>query len=564
MKLKNIFLSLICTATLAACTDLMDYREYTIYDKEYVLTNFSRTGALVTNVYSYLDSDLPMDNSLCSAADESEYAWSWGAIHDYYNGAWSTTNSKSLWGLYSGIRAANYFLEVYPEADFSEHVLDKDYQEQMNRFNRYPYEVRLLRAYFYFRLVRAYGDVPLTEKVLTEEEANTMARTPASTVFDFIVKECDAVADLLPVRYEDLTGDAANGEVPDNGRVTRGMALALKARTLLYQASDLFNTEKSAELYRKAAQASKDVIDYCNENDFKLGKYTEIWGTDNWKASEMLFVRRIGDTNDPERINFPIGMEGGNSGNCPTQTLVDAYEIKSTGMAWNETNSGYDPNNPYADRDPRFAMTIAVNGEKWPNTIPYPLETYEGGRNALPVSGGTPTGYYLKKYLDPTRIIGATNNNGGSRHNWVIFRLGEFYLNYAEAVFKYLGSADATNADFEMSAREAVNVIRKRSDVNMPEFPADMSNTEFWTKYKRERMVELAFEQHRFWDVRRWKEGEVLKSIDRMHITKNSDDSFTYTRVTQNRVWDDKMYLFPIPQSERLKNRNLAQNPGWE
>ncbi|MDL2291583.1 RagB/SusD family nutrient uptake outer membrane protein [Bacteroides sp. OttesenSCG-928-F21] len=564
MKLKNIFFGLTCIIAFASCGDKMDYREYTVYDKEYVLTNFTRTGALVTNVYSYLDSDLPGTNSLCSASDESEYAWSWATIHDYYNGAWSTINSKSMWSLYAGIRAANYFLEVYPEADFSEHALDKDYQSQMKRFNRYPYEVRLLRAYFYFRLVRAYGDVPFTEKVLTENEANIIERTSAAEVFNFIVSECDDVAGELPVRYTDLEDDAANGSNPDNGRVTRGMALALKARTLLYQASPLHNTTGDKEPYRKAAQANKAVIDFCKSNSFTLGKYTEIWGTDNWKASEMLYVRRIGDTNGPEVVNFPMGMEGGNSGNCPTQTLVDAYEIKATGKAWDEPESGYDPNKPYNNRDPRFAMTIAVNGEKWPSTNPNPLETYEGGRNGLPISGATPTGYYLKKYLDTSRVTASTNNNGGSRHSWVVFRLGEFYLNYAEALFNYLGTADATNAEFTMSAREAVNVVRKRSDVNMPEFPESMSASDFWTKYKRERMVELAFEQHRFWDVRRWKEGDLFKNITRMQIIKNSDDSFTYKRVTKSRVWDDKMYLFPIPQDERLKNPNLTQNPGWE
>ena len=127
-----------------------------------------------------------------------------------------------------------------------------------------------------------------------------------------------------------------------------------------------------------------------------MGKYSELWGTDNWKASEMIFVRRIGDTSSPEYTNFPVGMENGGSGNCPTQTLVDAYEMKVTGKAWDEPESGYDPNKPYDNRDPRMEMTIAVNGEKWPDTNPNPLEIYIGGRNALPIAGATPPGYYLK------------------------------------------------------------------------------------------------------------------------------------------------------------------------
>ena len=257
-----------------------------------------------------------------------------------------------------------------------------------------------------------------------------------------------------------------------------------------------------------------------------------------------------------------MGMENGNSGNCPTQTLVDAYEMKTTGDAWDKPGSGYDPQNPYANRDPRLALTIAVNGTKWPNTNPNTLETYIGGRNGLPISGATPTGYYLKKYLDGTIDISSATSSGGKRHSWITFRLGEFYLNYAEAVFKYLGSADATSAEFVMSASSAVSVVRNREDVKMPPFPTGLSNDDFWAKYKRERMVELAFEGHRFWDVRRWKEGSLLKNILRMEITKNGD-SYTYKRVTKARIWDDKMYLFPIPDVERRKNPKLTQNPGW-
>lgn len=403
--------------------------------------------------------------------------------------------------------------------------------------------------------MRAYGDVPFTTEILTEAQANSMERTPAAEVFDFIVNECDAVAPELPVDYSKLENDAAgNSEKPENGRVTQGTALALKARALLYRASKLFNENEDKELYKKAAKASLDVINYCNSNGISLGKYTDLWGENNWKASEMIFVRRIGSTNGPEVINFPIGMENANSGNCPTQTLVDAYEMKNGGEP--------DAKNPYAGRDPRFAMTIAVNGDKWPNTNPHPLETYVGGRNASPIPYATPTGYYLKKYVDGSIDISASENSGGKVHSWITFRLGEFLLNYAEAAFKYFGSADSKDAELTMTAREAVNKIRKRTGVDMPEFPEGMSSDNFWKRYKNERMVELAFEGHRFWDVRRWKEGGFT-SIDRMVITKNNDDSFTYTRTTKPLVWDDKMYFYPISDYERRKNPNLTQNPGW-
>ena len=555
MKLKNICFGIVCTVALVGCTDKMDNHEYTNYGKEYVFSDFGRTAAFVNNIYSYLDYDLLGTTSLASACDEAEMALNYSNVLDYTNGNWTALNPKSQWNYYTPIRAANYFLENGLNLEFSDLILNQDYEAQMKRYGRYQYEVRLLRAYYYFLLVRAYGDVPFTTKVLTEAEANSLERTPASQVFDFIISECDAVAPQLPVDYSKLDNDAAGGTNPEAGRVTRGAALALKARASLYCASKLFNDSENRDLYKRAATASLDVINYCGENNITLGKYTDLWGADNWKASEMIFVRRVGDTDDPERTNFPIGMENAKSGNCPTQTLVDAYEMKNGG----------EPNqkDPYTGRDPRFAMTIAVNGDKWPNTNPNPLEIYTGGRDAAPVPYATPTGYYVKKYVDGATDISASTSSGGKRHSWITFRLGEFLLNYAEATFKYFGSADIKDAELTMTAREAVNKVRKRTGVDMPDFPEGMSSSDFWSRYKNERMVELAFEGHRFWDVRRWKEGGFT-SIGRMLITKNSDDSFTYTRSIKALVWDDKMYFYPIPDSEIRKNPNLKQNPGWD
>ena len=358
----------------------------------------------------------------------------------------------------------------------------------------------------------------------------------------------------MPVSYYGLEDAAGGVSNPETGRVNRGTALALKARAALYRASKLFNKSGDKQLWKEAALANQEVIDYCAMNDITLGKYTDLWGTDNYKAGEVIFARRLGDINSPEYYNFPIGMENGQSGNCPTQTLVDAYEMKNGGEP--------DPRNPYEGRDPRFKMTIACNGDEWPNTNPFPLETYIGGRNGAPISYATPTGYYLKKYLDGTIDISSGEGTGGKRHSWITFRLGEFYLNYAEALYQYIGSPEQVTDEFFLTARDAVNKIRTRSDVNMPLLPKGLSGAEFWERYKRERMVELAFEGHRFWDVRRWKEGGFT-SISRMEITKTGDNIFSYKKTTKSLVWDDKMYLFPIPDSEIRLNPNLTQNPGW-
>lgn len=562
MKIKNIITGFCCSLLLLtpACNDELDYNEIVSYNKADVFGSFDKTMQFVTNVYSYLDYDFGNyygGAMLASASDESEFAWSYSSIHDFYNGSWSPLNSKTIgWtSHYAAIRAVNMYLVESKGQTFEPFKHNKDYNEQMTRFGRYQYEMRFIRAYLYFNLVREYGDVPLILDVLDEDQANTLSRDPYQKVIDFIVEECDAIVDELPVVH--------SSPYNESGRVGRIAVLALKARTLLYDASPLFNTSADKTKWKAAAEANKAVIDACSENSKTLGAYTDLWGTENYNAKEIIFARRIGSLSSLEQYNFPIGVEGGNSGNCPTQTLVDAYEMQSTGKAWDEAGSGYNPDSPYNDRDPRLGMTIVKNGDKgWPAYNPLPIQTYEGGANAAPLTGATPTGYYLKKYCDASVDL-RTGTSNTKRHSWVTYRLGEFYLNYAEAVFNYLGSADATDGTLTISARDAVNTIRKRTGVNMPEFPAGLSNAEFEKKYMNERMVELAFEGHRFWDIRRWKKGELLKSITRMKITKDSGDRLTFARVIKNRSWNDKMYFFPIPDAEIRKNSNLTQNSGW-
>lgn len=559
MKLRNILVALSCLAVFYSCSKEMDYNEFVSYDEEQIFSNFDRTRAFVTNVYSYLDYDFGTygGGMLAAASDEADYVWKSSNIHDFYNGSWSPSNPKAdIWNnSYAGIRAANFYLVASQGRTFSDFKFNLDYNEQMERYNRYQYEVRFLRAYFYFNLVRQYGAVPLVTEVLTADQANSVSRTSASDVFDFIISECDAIVNELPALY--------NTSYKETGRAGRLAVLALKARTLLYRASPLFNTSNNAEYWKEAAVASKAVIDSCAFYGKTMGAYTALWGTENHNASEVIFARRIGDLNWLEANNFPVGVEGGNSGNCPTQTLVDAYEMKATGKLWDEEGSGYNAAKPYDGRDPRFAMTIAKNGDTgWPAYNTNALQTYVGGLNGAPLSGATTTGYYLKKYLDSSVDL-RPNTSNSKRHSWVTYRLGEFYLDYAEAAFNYLGSADATDGELTLAPRAAVNVVRQRTGVAMPALAAGLSNDEFEAKYKNERMVELAFEGHRFWDVRRWKEGSLFAQVTCMKLEKNSDNSFTYTRFVKERSWDDKMYLFPIPDSERRKNPNLTQNSGW-
>lgn len=572
MKLNTFLCGVLCLGALSACSEEMDYHEYNNYDEDFVKLNFGNVGGLITNIYSDLDTDFGSYSGavLGAATDEAEYAYSGGAIETFYNGTWSPVNTPAgAWrSCYRAISNCNLYLERFTGLTFPELEMNADYKPQMYRYNNYRYEVRCLRAYYYFLLMRQYGDVPFSDHVLTADESNALPRTPAQDIFDYIIAECDAVKDSIIADYANLPADVAlPAESPETGRVNRLTVLALKARAALYAASPLFNPTGDKELWHRAALANKELLDAADAAKMKLiDDYAKLWTKNNYKdaTSEIIFGRRADrESSGMETSNFPAGLENCKGGNCPTQNLVDAYEM-ADGKPWDQS-AFYDPANPYANRDPRLAATIAVNGETgWPAWNEAPLETFQGGANGEPVNGGTPTGYYLKKYCQGDIDPRSNSTNKSAYHTWITFRLGEFYLNYAEAVFRYLGSADATSAEFPLSAREAASRTRARKSVNMPPFPTGMSNDEFWTKYKNERMVELAFEGHRFWDVRRWKEADkYFRSITEMKITRQADGTFAYTRKEVARQWDDKMYFFPIPQADKLKNPNLGQNPGW-
>jgi len=574
MKFRHILLSLTCLTLVTSCADL-NYSEVKTDDKAWVYSMPTLVSGLVSNVYAHVRYDLGQyDGAMkASATDEAHYANSISDIHKFYNGGWSPINpfSETWKNNYSGIAQANNFLlemdNIYASLEQYRYNVNitPTYADLRKQFELYQYEVRFLRAYFYFELVRSYGDVPLITNVLTNAEANNVTRTPSSEVFKFIVDECDAIAEKLPITYKDEPNSQYN-------RVNRITVLALKARTLLYQASPLFNTSGDKALWLKAAKANKAVIDIAPVTGVALGLYSDLSGEKSYTSKEIFWVRGTGTpdqyrANSLELYNFPIGVENGKSGNCPTQSLVDAYEFKtgsnmgkSFGEVWTANSINVSTANPYNELDPRFGMTIVKNGDVWPSYTTKAVEIFEGGANASPIYGATQTGYYLKKLSDPNANI-STNAPSPKRHNFILFRLGEFYLNYAEAIYNATGSAEDAS-DQGMTANAAINVLRDRSDIKMPHFTGNDPN--FLNRYMKERMVELAFEDHRFWDVRRWKKGnDMFATVKIADLTKSTDGSIILTRAQQDRGWNDKYYFFPIPFAEIQKNSKLVQNPGW-
>ena len=558
MKLHRIISFLFAGIVLASCADL-NYTEENTRDEEWTFEYFANgIKNMVFDVYAQLYGDEFESNSpyfLAGATDEAQYALETGAVNNYTNGGWSAANPYSnIWTKsYTAIADIHMYLEKIDQADIQEWQYNPNYAKWVEQLEVFPYELRFLRAYFYFELFRTYGDVPLVTTTLSNMQANTIERTPADQIVKFIVDELDAVAPYLPVSYV----TEAEAEV---GRATRVAAFALKARTLLYAASPLFNPNNDAAKWEKAAEACKFFLDNAESWGLKLSAYGSLWGHDAFFNPELIFGLGRGDSNDFEKANFPVGVENGSSGNCPTQSFVDQYEYQANGETFGQRYPGdIDLNavDPYEGLDPRFAMTVVKNGDEWPTNGAQKkaIEIFIGGFNAAPKYGATPTGYYLRKYVDGSCVT-TTDNQVSRRHTWILFRLGEMYLDYAEAVFHATGSASDTS--YGMSANQAVNMLRNRSDIQMPAFSED---GEAWiARYERERLVELAFENHRFWDVRRWKKGsEYFRTIQ--VATIGSD--LKLTRSTVTRQWDDKYYFYPIPQTELKKNPNLTQNQGW-
>jgi starch-binding outer membrane protein, SusD/RagB family len=575
---KSVKLFLIATflSPLFWSCEFLDYTESDYYNQEEILTYQDRTANILNNIYSYLPSDLNgvnlgIDGAMrSSASDDAIDVWDVSDIQKFNDGSWnSVVVLDNVWNnMYAAIRTANVFIKEATGRTFDDTKWNEGYADAMKAYKLYPYEARFLRAFYYFELIKRYRNVPLDTTVLTIEEANKVSPASFDDIVKFISRECDSAAAKLPNTFTTFIST-------QTGRATKGAAMALKARTLLYAASPLHNPTNDLSKWTAAAQAAKNLMDALGTQYTTGGALNEAYTavTNSLSSKELIFERRRANDRTFEEANTARGFLGGNTGTCPTQNLVDAYEMKTTGLGINETGSGYNPATPYSTtgataRDPRLAMTILFNGAEWKSpAAPAPkqyVQTYYGGLNGAPTPYTTKTGYYLRKYMVESISLDPTNP-GTALHVWVLFRYSEVLLNYAEAMNEAFGPDNIGPGTLNVTARAAVNVVRARTGVAMPPFPAAMSQSAFRDKLRNERRVELAFEDHRFWDLRRWKIGPSTTTILGVDLTRDPNTSvITYTpKVVETRIWDDKMYLYPIPQTEIFINNRLGQNTGW-
>ena len=546
---------------LAASCSVLDFDESSSqYSREDMYKTYSNIQKMLTNIYGYMPNKDIADVSSAlrdCGSDDAEYADPESSVQRFTNGNWSPVQTvDDKWSLYYGIRSANEFLESIETVDLSMYQYDTKYQRWLEHLAYYPYEARVLRAYYFFELARRYGDIAMPLTMLTAEQANSIEKTPFDEVIAFIVKECDECAPNLPSTYVGLLDD-------EIGRVTNGFALAVKAKALLYAASPLHNPSNDKAKWREAALAAKAIMDL---NQYKLDKAEKA---NNYLSQEVIFAIARSESQSFERYNFPVrfteGQRTSMAGSFPTQNLVDAFETRAgyditlAADGWHTSDPAFDITKPYEGRDPRFARAVLANGMAFKGST---IETFVGGKDysATRSELGTPTGYYLRRYIQESTSF-TPEASVTNKHQWIVYRYAEALLSYAEAVNEYLGSPTATDGTFTLSALDAINEVRANAD--MPNVEAT-SYADFQTAVRREWRVEFAFEDHRFWDVRRWKIGQsVMGQIDGVEIVR-SGSTFSYSRkMVETRTWSDKMNLYPIPQAETFNNPNLTQNPGW-
>ncbi len=549
---RFIYIGLFAALTLTSCKDeFLDRIPLNSVSEETFWKTENDVYLAVNGIYATLPGDGIIYEDGASDIAHAQYPWestatsvSSGIVSTALNAGWN----------YEIVRKSNYFLENVDKATMDEALK-----------NRYKAEVRFLRAYRYFNMASKFGGVPLITKVLgfTEEELN-VPRASKDEVISFVLKELDEVANILPNSY-------AGGKNNEKGRITKGAVLALKSRILLNEAKyaeaaaaaqevmglgyQLFKTSQESEIDQKDDYSK--LVDFANADEQKkfrlaLRSYEGIFHQANEGNSEVILERQYIQQAQPNYLNTYLleGGVGGWSSLTPTQELVNSYQNFKTGEAV-AVPSNQERAQRYADkdktaflqeyknRDPRFYASILFE------TAPWNALTIDGGYKFSWVDGASnmsKTGYNFRKMVDTK----ANRDNLDNHSNVILIRYAEVLLNYAEA------KNESTGPDATVYA--AIDQIRERAGMPKLDRTKYASKEALRNAIRQERKVELALEGVRYLDIRRWKTApDVMKNI---YNLKNS--------LAQERIWDNKLYLMPVPQSQMdLSYGVLVQNPGY-
>ncbi|MCW3094308.1 MAG: RagB/SusD protein [Ferruginibacter sp.] len=532
-----------------------------VYAMRYLLTTY--TEALPNNHNrignSYLDA--ASDDAISSQSGIPE-------VQKIVTGAYTSvaTNGDNVWSkYYTAIRDATVFSVNINRVPMKE-LLPNGKSARA----AYRSEARFLRAFLYFELIKRYGGVPLLGDTI--RGLNDNIQLPRSSFADcvtFIVNECNDIKDSL------RTADMVNATT--YGRITKGAAMALKAKVLLYAASPLYNggnidpanpltgyLSADNNRWKLAADAAKELIDLGAYN--LMPSFTSVFITQAKPVgtnTETIFWRQNGTNTSVETNNGPVGFSsaGANGLTSPTQNLVDAFTTDQ-GKTITDISSNYNPNDLYSHRDPRLANTIFYNGAMWLNRA---VETFEGGQDK---PGGTlqqtKTSYYMRKFMGNFEAVNGSPVYSNTVHDFIYFRYAEVLLNYAEALNEFSGPSTGVY--------QVIYDLRKRAGIiaganNNYGVAAGLTKDEMRKIIQNERHVELAFEEHRFFDIRRSKiAGDVFaKPLKGLTIQKSSGGQINYNpvNVLTPVFRNPQMYFYPIPYNEVIKNSQMVQNPQW-
>lgn len=517
-------------------------------------TTFWKSAQDVYLAVNAIYADLPAEGVMYddAATDIAHGQYPWESTATEVASGNVTTTLDAGWS-YVDKRKANYFLENVDKA-----VMDEELRE------RYKAEVRFMRAYSYFRMMSKFGDIPLVTTVLPiNEESLNIPRTPYKEVLEFILKELNEVAEILPQNY-------AGGKPNEKGRVTKGAAMTLRARALLYDGQfeeaakvakevmslgyTLFTTnEESKEDVKDDYSSFVDFVDKADEKKFRtaLRSYEGLFHQINEGNNEVILDRQFIVQAQAHTTNTFLmdAATGGWASIAPTQNLIDKYQTYQTGEIVDGPTQSQRAEyfatdqeklvEEYKNRDPRFYASISFQTAPWSaltNGGNYKYNWVGAGNNV------SRTGYGFRKLVDPV----AARENLANHANIVLLRYAEVLLTFAEA----------QNEAFGPSAEvyDAVDAIRTRAGMPVLDRAKLASKELLREAIRNERVVELALEGQRYMDIRRWKIApEVMKNIYGVN-----------GELAQERVWHDKVYLMPVPQKEiDLSYGVLEQNPGY-
>lgn len=527
----------------------------------------------INNIYSDRVNEYTLlgNAGFSAASDEAIHGSTTNTSRVFYNGSWTPLNSPyDIWAKsFVTVRKINVFFEnikntVVVQNEDTIKLSDDSYANAYDVLQRLKGEAFFLRAYNYIEMFKYYGAVPIVTRSYGATENFNLPRNTVDEVVAFIKKDLDSAMKYLPDNYLNFNGQSYAGW---QGRATKPICMAYKAKAQLLYASPLHNSSNDVNRWKEAAELYGRFIATYSPSLFGLETQVQKAFLDPNSKESVFNIRLATGLNTIDKNQRPAGFKffSGPAVN-PTQELVDAFQMRN-GKAITDATSTYNPAKPYENRDPRFYQFINFNGatlldnptaSTWTTRQ---VETFNGGKDAQPVVNATRTGYYMRKFMDTTLNL---VSNQTSFRPYVLMRYAEVLLAYAEAVNEAYGPYAASTAS-PLKASAAVEQIRQRAGLLPFALSTTLTQAQMRDAIVQERRVELAFENHRFWDARRWRKAEQWFNVPAkgVQITK-SGTTFTYKYAdVEPKSFTAKMNLFPIPEAEIRYNPNMKQNQGW-